>query len=75
MICKECQESGRVSRVFERGGVVTALAHQAYFDEQGRRHSHDPNVHSQSYSCSNGHNWTTGALVPCWCGWPDKEQP
>ena len=29
-----------------------------FYDSAGNYHHHDPNIHTTSYRCSNGHSWT-----------------
>lgn len=65
MICKECQKEGKESRVYPGYASQTLLGWGSYYDEKGIRHSHDPNPIAQTYSCSNGHNWTESYLKSC----------
>lgn len=70
MICPQCKAEGKTSTV--NGGdhcCRTAMGYQSYFDEQGKRHTHDPNTSTYSYVCSNGHEWTEKHYGKCWCGW------
>ncbi len=78
MICEKCKEQGLKSRVSEMGCSKTLLGYRPFYDENGKRHYHNPNVTTTSYKCSNGHSWETksrggGRYGRCWCGWPDKE--
>lgn len=34
-----------------------------------RRHTHDPNDCTLTYTCSLGHKWSRRVCHPCWCGW------
>ena len=48
--------------------VVTAMAGQDYYDEDGRFHHHDPNSRTQQFTCSEGHAWvevSTSGCEPC----------
>jgi len=36
-----------------------------YYDEDGVYHHHDTNITTSSYSCSNGHEWTTKSRGKC----------
>lgn len=38
-------------------------------DVCGRRHTHDPNDCTVTYTCSLGHKWSRRVCHPCWCGW------
>lgn len=67
MKCPECVKEGKTSRVYEQGGASTAMCTQDFYDEDGRRHHHDPNWHSTSYQCSNGHRWAEKVKHKCWC--------
>jgi hypothetical protein len=58
MQCKECQESGRTSRVYPGLSTRTMMGWQPYYDEAGVLHNEDPNKTTTHYSCSNGHKWT-----------------
>jgi hypothetical protein len=69
VLCPECQAAGLKSTVTSDGGGVTLMAYQPFWDEQGRRHNHDPNATQTRYRCSNGHHWQTRVFKTCWCGW------
>jgi hypothetical protein len=54
------------SRVFVPGhSVVTAMAGQDYYDEDGRFHHHDPNSRTQQFSCSEGRAWVEVSTTGC----------
>ena len=63
--CPECVEQGQRSKVFEQGSTKTLLGWRPFWDEDGKRHSHDPNTVTSYYKCSNGHVWGTKSKVPC----------
>jgi len=65
MKCSECEESNQVSKVYMQGGSTTLMAYTTYWDEEGIYHDHDPNTHTRSYTCSNGHSWTIKRINPC----------
>ena len=66
--CPECQKAGKKSKVFYEGSSRTGLAGGRFFwDEDGKRHSHDPNTTTHAFRCSNGHNWTEKQKHKCWC--------
>lgn len=69
IICTECQREGKTSHVYPRGGYVTLLYCQPFYDENGRYHNHDSNMTTSAYECSNGHSWQTKRGGSCWCGW------
>jgi hypothetical protein len=58
MICKECKKQGLKSNIFPGGASTTLMSRSPFYDENGVYHSHDPNVTTQSFRCSNEHNWT-----------------
>jgi hypothetical protein len=74
VICPACQQEGKVSTVTRAGVFSTAMPATSYYDEQGRPHLHDPNKHSESMRCSNGHVlkrvWTTRCAS---CDFGDEE--
>ena len=59
MICPQCEAASEVSRVFPGENSVTLLAVAQYWDEAGNFVEDDPNTHTKTFSCSNGHNWRT----------------
>lgn len=72
MICPECKAQGLKSRVEDLGSSRTLLGYRPFYDEDGKRHVHDPNTITTSYRCSNDHVWTVKRKRECWCGWPNK---
>lgn len=72
MRCPECAEAGRRSRVFPLGGTRTLMHARPFYDEDGKFHHHDPNTDTQSYRCSEGHEWQESSKGSCWCGWPER---
>lgn len=70
MICEQCKSEGKKSTIIANGGGMTTLAcTHDYYDEDGKRHYHDPNYSIHGYQCSNGHTWTTRSYSSCWCGY------
>jgi hypothetical protein len=70
MICTQCHDEGRRSKVYDEGSTMTLLAAQTFYDEDGNKHFHDPNGQTTHYRCSNGHRWQEAAVKKsCWCGW------
>lgn len=69
MKCPRCETAGEASRVFApMVSMSTLMAHQAYWDEAGVYHSHDPNWDTSEYSCSNRHRWVVSRLYGCPAG-------
>ena len=77
MKCPECEKLELRSTVMIHGGVITTdMAHNEFYDEAGNHHTHNPNLRTVTYQCSNGHEWLGGLINTCWCGWrSDKEMP
>jgi hypothetical protein len=65
VICETCKSEGKRSKVFVEGSMSTTMGASQFYDEDGRYHYHDPNTHSTSYHCSEGHHWTKGIQMPC----------
>jgi hypothetical protein len=63
--CPECVKAGLRSTVQVGYGTTTLLASRPYYDEDGVLHSHDPNRTSQTYGCSNGHEWGAFKMTTC----------
>ena len=58
MKCEKCVEAGLKSTInAPLGCFVTAMGYYRYYDEEGKYHSHNPNVSTSEYSCSQGHIW------------------
>lgn len=78
MKCPTCVAEGKTSRVYPLGGFVTCMASYPYYDEAGNYHHHDPNTHTGSYQCSEGHKWSDSSKSPCpTCGdkwWKDEAE-
>jgi hypothetical protein len=64
VFCPKCKELGLKSRVYPGAAMSTLLASTPYYDENVKYHNNDPNTHTKSYSCNNGHKW-----VESWGGW------
>ncbi len=70
MKCPECEKEGKVAdKVFYHGGSSTLMMWNPYWDKDGNYHNNDPNIHTSSYQCTNGHGWTEnrrgGKLIVC----------
>jgi hypothetical protein len=74
VICEACKSEGKKSHVFPGMTMSTAAYCAPFYDEEGRLHSHDSNIRTTDYRCSNGHAWTVCATGSCWCGWPTERQ-
>jgi hypothetical protein len=66
MKCQKCVDAGLRSKVYApNGGVSTSMAFATYYDEDGFYHMHDPNIHTETWSCSNSHRWSRSWQVGC----------
>lgn len=65
--CPECEALGVASLVCAGTAATTLIGWWPYHDDAGRYHSHDPNRHARSYSCSKGHSWVVRGIDPCPC--------
>jgi hypothetical protein len=65
MICKECEKAGVESYTYIGPSYTTCMGGQQYYDGKGNFHNHDPNIHTTSYYCSNGHSWEYKEKVEC----------
>lgn len=76
MKCRECEKEGKTSVLF--GGdscLSTLMCTSSFYDEQGNRHFHDPNGHTYSYRCSNGHSYSETEYSPCPHAECDRNKP
>jgi len=55
LICPECKELKQKSTVTVGAQTTTLMAIRQYYDEEGNFHYEDPNIHSTTYHCSEGH--------------------
>jgi hypothetical protein len=69
MICKKCQDSGQRSIVRILGTKKGDIPKDFFFDEEGVEHSHDPNVVTTQFRCSNGHRFQEISSWQCHCGY------
>lgn len=65
MICPYCQKEGKTSRLYPNGGTSTLALGESFYDEEGRWHTHDPNIHTSGWYCSNGHRWVEKTRRAC----------
>lgn len=57
--CPICQRMGVKSKVYVGGSYRTLIGWEIYYDENGVLHDEDPNITSTSYTCSNGHHFSS----------------
>lgn len=57
MKCPKCVEEGKRSRVEVVSARSTLLHAPMAYDEDGVLQHHDPNTHTTTYRCSEGHSW------------------
>lgn len=65
MKCAACVAAGTPSQVRVGGQMATCMGFSTFYDELGRYHSHDPNLITTQYSCSNGHIWSESHKAKC----------
>lgn len=73
--CGQCVSEGRASTVSAPTfGQATQIPWAPFYDKDDREkfHDHDPNRHTLTYTCSNGHQWTEDWYRECRCGWKIK---
>ena len=65
MKCPKCEEEGKRSRVYDKGGTSTLMYCTPYYDEEGVYHNHDSNTITHYYECSEGHKFRTKGTGTC----------
>lgn len=65
MICPKCQEQGLKSCVTINRSMRDFGSIHQFYDEDGQLHFHDPNKHTDTFWCSNGHSGTVTSNFPC----------
>lgn len=65
MKCPQCSKDGLKSIVYVRYNISTALNWNAFYDEEGKYHVHNPNIHTQYYGCSRDHIWSEESQGKC----------
>jgi hypothetical protein len=73
MICNQCKKEGLTSKIYRGECKTTAMYYPPFYDENGIQHTHDNNVKTINYACSNNHKWVEQRYNTCWCGWTDKK--
>jgi len=71
MKCPVCKEEGKRSIVTEGPTMTTDMYSAPFYDEDGKRHFHDPNRHDTQYTCSEGHRFWSSWRDVCWCENPE----
>lgn len=76
MKCPECLVLRQKSKVKPLPVCVNQdLKADRFYDENRRRHFHDPNVRKQYFSCTRGHQWFELRVSECpVCKWPNNEE-
>jgi hypothetical protein len=67
MICKQCKDEEKQSKVYPVLSSTTLMGWAPYYDKEGKYHNHDPNTTTTRLSCSNGHSWVEKTQKKCWC--------
>ena len=70
--CPDCKKEGKKSILHVKAGNFERGQPEIYFDEDERRHVHDPSVNYTVYTCSNGHENTRKSVGKCTaegCNW------
>ena len=68
MICPVCKEKGLKSTLVPGMCMTTCMYCPPYYDESGNYHSHDSNITTSEYHCSNNHFFSikrTGSCPSC----------
>jgi hypothetical protein len=76
MKCPECVKLGKSSTFHTNGGTfrTAAASGTPYWDEEGKMHTHDYNVSTSFYSCSEGHNLVRKYIQKCCAEFPGKDE-
>ena len=69
VICTKCRDAGLRSTVRVLGTKQTDMPRDVYFDEDGTEHSHNPNLVTTQFRCSNGHRFQEVSSWQCHCGY------
>lgn len=74
MKCSTCEQENTGSRVvLIPSSMTTLLVSHEFWDEEGKHHTHDPNIRTLRFRCSRGHEWTERRREDsCWCGWANR---
>lgn len=74
VVCPVCKQQGEKSTVTPRATFRTAMGGGSFYDEEGDYHSHDPNIHTKPFVCSNNHHFRRVFYMPCGtCGYVRAE--
>lgn len=72
MICEECKNESKTSKVFVKVTRFCDNKGLVFWDEIGKRHIHPYLKTLSKYECSNGHKWSEPSFSVCWCGWSSE---
>lgn len=67
MRCPICEKQELSSKYYFSHNTIgaTLLSSIDYYDEKGRFHYHDPNIHTVRSECSNGHKFIHRRMRNC----------
>lgn len=65
MKCETCVLENKESVITVGLMGSTLMGYSEYYDKDGKYHSHNPNIFTVEYSCSNGHHWKKSTKRPC----------
>jgi hypothetical protein len=69
VICSKCSTAGLRSTIRNLGCKQTQMPKDHFFDEEGEEHSHNPNIVTTLFRCSNGHRFDERSSWQCHGGW------
>jgi hypothetical protein len=69
MNCPYCLELDVIFPMQPVSASSSMLGPEAFLDDRGVTHAHDPNVTVTVYRCPVDHEWSTVESRACWCGW------
>jgi hypothetical protein len=74
--CPECVAQSLDSQVQRHAGpMVTMMEWAPHIDDAGVEHHHNPNVHTETWTCSQGHEFQCTWYAPCpACGPAEPEK-
>lgn len=64
-ICKSCAADGESSVITLGPSSTTLIGESAFWGEDGKLHSHDPNTITTQLSCNRGHAWAEKSRNRC----------
>jgi DNA-directed RNA polymerase subunit RPC12/RpoP len=70
-----CPECGSRAITPNMMSTRTSMLYDAFWDDDGRWHSHDPNSSERGLRCRGcGHVWAEKTYATCWCGWSGERR-